>query len=125
MKIAGRGEPQESEIRPERVDVAAGTVQLDVAAIEDRRDRALELRDRIEDAAAAFRTVGLAGPGELVASWAADVDEMAGWLSYHLREIDLARELAGMADVRGITYAEAVACWRAGRAREAAALTDD
>ena len=36
------------------------------------------------------------------------------WLALHLREVDLAVELRGVADARGITFADAVSRWRAG-----------
>lgn len=109
MSTVDGGEPRGPEVRPERVDVADGTIAVDITTIEDRHGRLMELRERMEHAAAAFRTVGLTGPADLVTSWSTDVDEMAGWLAHHIREIDLAGEVAGLADARGITFAEALA----------------
>jgi hypothetical protein len=107
-----RDDSPEPELRPERVDLDAGTISVDVAAIEERWDRLREFQGRMEDAAAAFRSVGLTGPADLVSGWAADVEEQAGWLGNHVREVDLAREIAGLADARGITFAQALALGR-------------
>jgi hypothetical protein len=105
---ADRDDPPDPELRPERVDLVAGTIAVDVAAVEERYERLTEFRERLEEAAAAFRAVGLSGPADLVTSWAAGLDDQLAWLGHHVREVDLAREVAGMADARGITFTQAL-----------------
>jgi hypothetical protein len=92
----------------ERVDLAAGTVRVDLRAIEDWQGRLQAISESMEQGTAAFRTVGLTGPADLVARWLADVDEARTWLFERLREFDVATELAGVADARGITVAQAL-----------------
>jgi hypothetical protein len=91
----------------ERVDVTAGTVRVDLGEVEEQRGRLDDLTESMQAAAGAFRTLGLTGPADLVSSWLTDLEQTSSWLYERIHESDVARELAGVAEVRGITIAEA------------------
>jgi hypothetical protein len=93
----------------ERVDLAAGTVRVDLVDVEAQRGRLEDLAESMQAATDAFRTLGLTGPADLVTSWLTDLELTSAWLYERLHEADVARELAGVADARGITLAEAFA----------------
>jgi hypothetical protein len=104
----------EPELRPERVDVVTGTVLVDVQAVEDWHGRLRALSERMEDASASFRSVGLAGPADLLGGWRPELDEAVRWLDDRLREHAMATELAAVAAARGLSAAEALQRIRAG-----------
>lgn len=43
-----------------------------------------------------------------MASWTTGIDDEMAWLGHHVREVDLAREVAALAEARGITFAQAL-----------------